>query len=658
MSLRFVLALSALLVTHAVSAQVPTQPVPAAPQPKVQAESPAQAAPTPTHALTADDVGTWFDGMMPWAMARGDLAGAVVTVVKDGQVLFARGYGFSDVEKRTPVDPATTLFRIGSTSKLFTWTAVMQLVEQGKLDLDKDVNTYLDFKIPDAFGKPVTLRQIMSHSAGFEEGLKYILVPDAKDLPKLGDFLRNNIPARVYPPGEIIAYSNYSTALAGYIVERVSGKPYDDYIEQQIYAPLGMTNSSFRQPLPDALQPNMSKGYRVASQPPRPFENVAPFPAGSMASSGLDMAKFMLAHLAGGAPLQVKSARMFEVSKEPVPGITGFGLGFYHEDRNGHRVVGHGGDLELFHTNLSLLPDDNVGLFVSFNSAGKEGVTGALRTGIQRGFIDRYFPAPKQADEPTLPTAKEHGQKVAGEWHASRGGTTSWLRLAGLLGHAKLSLNPDDTLSFAGFADAAGAPKKWREVQPFVWREVNGPAKVKVQLDADGTPKVMSTDEFAPVMVFLPTGFATSATAAILVGISVVVLLVALLAWPINALVRRHYGRALQFEGRDRLFYRVSRAAAGLLVVVLLAWLYLLTKLGSSIGSVAFGIDGTLLLLRLLGIVAILGAIFLVFRAALTWRDGRFGWWGRIANTALALAGLVMVWTYLTYNLVSFGSTY
>jgi hypothetical protein len=498
----------------------------------------------------------------------------------------------------------------------------------------------------------------MSHSAGFEEALKYILVPKATDLPKLGDFLRNNIPSVVYPPGDIIAYSNYSTALAGYIVERVSGKPYDDYIEQNIYAALGMKVSSFRQPLPDALQPNMSKGYRLASQPPGQFENVAPFPAGSMSSSGLDMAKFMIAHLAGGAPLQVKSARMFEVSKEPVPGITGFGLGFYHEDRNGHVVVGHGGDLEQFHTNLSILPNDNVGVFVSFNSAGKEGVTGALRTAILRGFLDRYFPAAPLAAEPTLPTAKEHGLKVAGEWHASRGGTTTWLRLAGLLGHTKITLNPDDTLSYAGFADAAGAPKKWREVQPFVWREVNGPAKLKVQLDANGAPSVMSTDEMAPVMVFLPTSFPTSGTAALLVGLSVVGLLVALLSWPINALVRRHYGRALPFEGRDRVFYRASRVAAGLLPIVLLVWLYLLSKLGSSIASLAFGIDGTLTFLRLLGIVAIIGGLFLVYRAALTWRDARFGWWGRISNTGLAVAALVMVWTYLVYNLVSFSSTY
>jgi CubicO group peptidase (beta-lactamase class C family) len=653
---RFALTLAALLFAQTSLAQVPEAPAPT--PPKSQAESPAQAAPTQAHALTAEDVGTWLDGFLPWALARGDLAGAVVTVVKDGQVLFARGYGYSDVEKRTPIDPATTLFRIGSTSKLFTWTAVMQLVEAGKIDLDKDINAYLDFKIDNKFGKPITMRQIMSHSAGFEESLKNILVPDAKDLPTLGDLLRNNIPAVVYPPGDIIAYSNYSTALAGYVVERVSGKPFDDYIEQNIYAPLGMTKASFRQPLPEALQPFMAKGYRLGSQPPRPFENIGPFPAGSMSASGLDMAKFMIAHLAGGSALNVKSARMFEISKEPVPGITGFGLGFYHEDWNGHSVVGHGGDIELFHTNLSILPNDNAGLFVSFNSAGKEGVTGALRTALLRGFVDRYFPAPPLPNEPTLPTAKEHGAKVAGEWHASRGGTTTFLRLSGLLGHAKLYLNPDDTLSFSGFTTAGGAPKKWREVQPFAWREVNGQSLLKVQMDAAGNPILMSTSDMAPVMVFMRSGAANSTTSALLVAASAAVLVIAFLSWPVNALVRRHYGRALPFAGRERAYYRVSRAAAALLVLVLLAWLHLLSKLGTGIAQVSFGIDGKLLLLRLLGVVAILGALFLVFRAATTFRDARFGVWGRIANVLIALAGLVLVWCYFTYNLVSFTSTY
>ena len=125
--------------------------------------------------LTKADVDVWLDGYLPYALRTADIPGVVVTVVKDGQLLTARGFGYADSEKRTPVDPERTLFRPGSVSKLITWTAVMQMVEQGKLDLDKDVNTYLDFKIPDYEGKPITLRQIMTHTAGFEEAIKNLI---------------------------------------------------------------------------------------------------------------------------------------------------------------------------------------------------------------------------------------------------------------------------------------------------------------------------------------------------------------------------------------------------------------------------------------------------------------------------------------------------
>ena len=197
-------------------------------------------------------------GFVPYALAAGDIAGAVVVVVKDGAVLVQKGYGHADVEARTPVDPAATLFRPGSVSKLFTWTAVMQLVEQGKLDLDADVNQYLDFEIPARDGTPVTLRQAMTHTTGFEEQIRALITADPDEITPLGDALKYWVPERIHVPGATPAYSNYATALAGYIVERVSGESFDDYIERHSFQPLGMDRSSFRQPLPAPLLANMS----------------------------------------------------------------------------------------------------------------------------------------------------------------------------------------------------------------------------------------------------------------------------------------------------------------------------------------------------------------------------------------------------------------
>src|SRR5215468_8267612 len=195
-------------------------------------------------ALTATDVESWLDGYLPYALKTGDIAGAVVVVVKDGEILTERGYGYSDVAARKPVDPKLTLFRPGSVSKLFTWTAVMQLVEQGKINLDADVNQYLDFKIPPRDGQPITMRNLMQHTAGFEEQAKGTITESSS--PSYEVLLKAWVPARVFAPGTTPAYSNYGASLAGYIVQRVSGEPFDAYIEKHIFAPLEMKYSSFR----------------------------------------------------------------------------------------------------------------------------------------------------------------------------------------------------------------------------------------------------------------------------------------------------------------------------------------------------------------------------------------------------------------------------
>src|SRR6185503_6650898 len=169
------------------------------PQPPVQQPSPR------AHEMTAADVEAFLDGLVPLQLKRDDIAGATVSVVKDGKLLFAKGYGYADVEKQKPVSAQDTLFRPGSISKLFTWTAIMQLYEQGKLDLDRDINEYLDYKIPDAFGKPITLKTVMTHTPGFEEQVKDLITQNS-GAPNLGQYLKTHIPARIYPPGTVPAY--------------------------------------------------------------------------------------------------------------------------------------------------------------------------------------------------------------------------------------------------------------------------------------------------------------------------------------------------------------------------------------------------------------------------------------------------------------------
>ena len=212
----------------------------------------------------------FLDGVISTQLKQYHIAGATVAVVKDGALLLAKGYGFADLEEGpVAVDPGRTLFRPGSVYKLITWTAVMQLVEKGQLDLDTDINCYLDFSIPARLlnqggnepPRPITLADLMAHTAGFEEVALGVFVRSAKEVLPLGEYLKEFLPERVYPPGELGAYSNYGAALAGDIVERVSGMPFAGYVEKNIFAPLGMEHSTFRQPLPAALAGQMARGY-------------------------------------------------------------------------------------------------------------------------------------------------------------------------------------------------------------------------------------------------------------------------------------------------------------------------------------------------------------------------------------------------------------
>ena len=612
-----------------------------------------------THELTADDLSTFLDGMVPYMIQRGDVVGGVISVVKDGKLLFARGYGYADLEARTPVSPETTLFRSGSTSKLFTWTAVMQQVEQGKLDLDHDVNEYLDFKIPPRDGKPVTLRQLMTHTAGFEDTARGLLPKKAEDV-NLEHYLKTHIPARIFAPGEIVAYSNYGCGLAGYIVQRVSGESFDDYVQKHIFEPLAMHHSSFAMPLPPTLAPLMSKGYKSASDgKPQPFELVDPAPAGAMSSSATDMANFMIAQLQGGRfgdtrILQQATAElMYSQQHTAASGLAGFALGFYQEDRNGQRIIGHGGDTVVFHSDLHLLLDANVGIFMSFNSGG-EGSPHVIRKAIFQAFLDRYFPqeAPTLA---TVDTAKTDAGRVAGWYQASRRNDSA-LRMLYLLGQVNVAAKPDGTLAVSMLTDYAGKPLQWHETGPLHYSEVNGKSQLAFVTDEQGGIRYFATDAEVPVFLFQRVSKAKSmGTVGPLLGLSTLALLATLLVWFVGWRVRRHYGRTLELADRQRRTRRLSRLGVLALTVVLVGWM---TFIGIMSADESLLLDGSgtpwLYLLYVLGVFGLLGALAVVVHAVRAWMAPRRSGWVRTGETLLALAAIYLAWFIVVFGLVSF----
>lgn len=645
-----------LMLSGSVWGQVPN--LPKTPIKQGTEQLPADRIPAGVHELTATDVETFLDGIMPLQLQRDDIAGAAIAVVKDGKLLFAKGYGYADYEKKKPVLAEQTLFRPGSVSKLFTWTAVMQLVEKGKLDVDRDVNDYLDFKIPEAFGKPITLKNILTHTPGFEEQIKDLFKVGGEP-PNLGEYLKTHIPGRIYPPGTVPAYSNYATALAGYIVERVSGRSFNEYVEENIFKPLGMTHSTFVQPLPASLAPFMSNGYRLASDGPQQFEVVAPTPAGSLSSTATDMARFMMAHLGDG---QLGDARILRQETARLMHSRLFALddaanamcyGFYEESRNGHRIIGHGGDTVYFHSDLHLITDAGVGFFVSHNSMGRGDTL--PRTTLWEMFLDRYFPGTDQA-KPTLDSAKEDARTASGTFMLSRRSDNSFLKVASLIGQFTVSAMEDGMIQVAQLTGPNGKPKKWREVAPMTFLEENGHDKLIFKPDQNGRMQLILP---YPFFVGQKVGFFQNNKVLLSVlGTSLVIMLLTLILWPIAWIVRRHYGHKLTLKPMERVLRIVVRIvfALDLLFVVALTGLvvYGLTHLEvfSDRGNLWFH------LIQIIGVLGAVGTLLVLYNAIQSWRNRERRIWGKLQATVFVLVCIGFLWFAFAGNLLHFSSTY
>ena len=635
--------------------------LPSAPQ-KADAVSsaPALKVPTAPAALDAKDVEAWLDGYLPYALERGRIPGAVVVVVRGGQVVLEKGYGFSDVAKRAPVLPESTMFRPGSVSKLFTWTAVMQQVEAGKLDLDKDVNAYIDFKIPPFQGKPITLRNIMTHTAGFQESIRYLISSDPKAVMALKKQMPLALPDRVVAPGTTPAYSNYATALAGYIVERVSGEPFDDYIENHIFKPIGMTHSTFRQPLPAQFMPFMSKGYPDITQKAKPYEIVVPAPAGSMAASGADMGRFMIAHLNDGAGLlKPETAKQMHDYKAPGVGpLNSMALGFYEQWVNGHRAIGHGGDTEYFHSYLWLFPDADIGVYISVNSGGVEGAAGVIRSALFQKFADRYLPGDTKDGRVEAKTAREHAQMMIGNYVSSRGSFTNFMSLFGLLGQASITLTEDGKISMPGLDGLSANVRDWVEISPFVWRDRNSDDRLAADVK-DGRVVRVSLDPLSPFTVYEPAPASVNAAwlnPALMAALGIVLL--AALAWPVRALVRRNFSATFALEGKSRRAYRLSRLFAWLVLAALVGWVSFVMTFSADIGAVGGPLDWLIHLLRILTPLATFGLLASAgWHLWLTIKDKR-RWTMKLGAVLLVMAAVPLVWVTLVFHLYGFRMVY
>jgi CubicO group peptidase (beta-lactamase class C family) len=403
------------------------------------------------------------------------IPGATVAVVKDGKLFYANGYGYADLENKSPVDANASMFQIGSVCKLFTWTAVTQLVEEGKINLNADVNTYLtDFKIPETYpGQPVTMENLMTMTAGFEDQPRGVALSDPQEIQPLGATLAQTIPARLWPPGQVWSYSNWGAALAGYIVQEVSGVPFNQYITEKIFKPLGMNNTTIEQPVPPQLAPNVVKTYAYnngAFQQTQDLTVGIP-PAFAIHTTAPDMAKFMIAQLNDG---QYNGTRILNTSTAhdmhsahftPDP-YTSFAFGFFMGNESNESNINHAGDTLYFYTLCVLWPQRNVGLFVSYNSEGGA----SARYDLEQKFLAHYYPV-----TPTLPTLvnSNDAQSLTGTYQNTLNEYTTAQKYFADLGTAPEIVTgyPNGTLTLTS---QGSAPLNLVEVAPLVFAQADG----------------------------------------------------------------------------------------------------------------------------------------------------------------------------------------
>ena len=602
------------------------------------ASLPPREPPSGEHQLTAEDVNAWLDGKLPDALKNEDIPGAVVSVVKDGQVVTTRGYGWADTGasggQPVAVDPQTSLFRVASISKIPTSISAMQLVEQGKVDLDADISAYLDFEIERRFDEPLTLRNLLTHSAGFEESIRM-----AQDETDLEAYVKTNPPVQVFEPGSTPGYSNYGMALAGYIVQRVSGQPFETYVREHVLEPAGMTSSTYEQPLPKDMAGSLGPGYTSTGEEV-PFELMGDFPAGSLTVSAPDFAAFMNAQLSRSPKLlreetweQMWSPGLGEERLGNRAKAGEMGLGYFELSRHGRRIVEHSGDIPGWHSKFELYPEEKTGIFISYNGDGNDSdSSNNLREDLAQGFADRYFPGETVKASGSKDSA-ERARQVAGSYVPSR---VPWASFAA----AWVPTLFPATIEQTGDGGLKDGKTQYVEVEPWVWRQVDGRSAFAAQIE-DG--KVVSLSQ-GPALTLIPMTAVQQALAPVF-GICLVLLLVVTVAWPIGALRRRRaLARGREVDAAVSWLTRVARGGGAVALASQVTWIVILVVFAavqSSIvgyGSLAWVVPVVrgAQVLQALGVVAVIPAA-----ADLVMSLRRRAGWRRITMSTVLLAALV-----------------
>ncbi len=588
-----------------------------------------------------------LDPIFANGMAKWHIPGAVVLLVKDGQVVFAKGYGYSNVAKKTAVEPDTTVFRVGSVSKLFTATAILQLAERNQVDLHTDVNRYLKtFQLQENFPAPVTLANLLTHTGGFDDRAIGIAARSPAEQVALGEYLRRSMPPRVRPPGEIYNYSSHGIALAGYIVETVSHEPFADFVENNILRPLDMRHSSFS----DAPRAELAQGYlfRNGALEPAPYDTFNIGPAVAMNSTASDMAHFMIANLEGGVyqGRRILSEQTLEQMQGQQytddPRLPGRTYGYYEKFYNGWRAIGHGGNIRGFGSLLLLVPEAHLGIFLSTNLDEPR-----FDDDLVHKFFDRYFPPREAVDPPTLnPAFRTQAQKFAGAYRINPYSRTSLEKLATLYWQYHIEALPDGTLELHSPRDYT-PPTRWVEVAPLEFQKSDGEDRAVFREDANGrvSALLLGTGSLEKLAWYETARFQVT-----LVKVLLLVFLSLALVWPSEFVLRRVSGRPAVSTWVRQLgrFAAISVGASAIVFIVG----FVRAARSMDLWDFIYGVPAPIQKLLVLPPFTALAACGMLGFDVRAWLKGEGSLFDRLYYTLLTVAAAVFVWFLVFWNLL------
>jgi len=608
-----------------------------------------------TESIDATDVECFFDSLIESEMGKFHIPGVSFLLVQDSSILFSKGYGIANMDEESLVIPSKTVFYTGSVSKLFTATAIMQLAEQGKLQLDHDVNSYLeDFKIDDNFKEGVTIKNLLTHTGGFEEKNIGMAALSKEQVIPLKDFLSSSKQPRVLPPARYLSYSNYGYTLLGYLVEIISGMAFHAYVKENIFSPLGMHNSSFNYPKEAFSDLAFAYTYHNGKYTKMPSVYLNVGPAGSMLSTSTDMSKFMIAHLQNGSYLgkeilqpgtvDLMHSRLFSQHPE----MAGWCYGFYERFVEDERIIEHAGDIAGYSSLLALIPEKKLGLFINYN--GGEGMVYGFREKIIEEFIHNYFPASIELEEIAEIEIRDDIKRYSGRYRLNRYSRQSLEKLMAIVMEAKVEVLDSNSLRFE-VKDFLKIPAStWVQVKPLLFKNPENGRFLSFMEDKNGKITHMNFRFGTPSNFEKIPWYAQGRFHLILLLVFLFIYLRIIPGWFISKLLKRIRNRKILRGITHRRTRYFTILVSSLNLLFLIGFPGTVAVAGQSI---VIGVPWIIPVLLLIPFLSMICLGILIYLGIQNWR-GDWTLSGRIQYISLIASSFVFFWFLNFWNLLGF----